>query len=104
MQTTRRFARYSCKLKGSLQYHGRTTPCRLENISSGGSLISLKGTLEEPIHNGDECVLTIFERQGKPSLDVAARVAHHAFTLIGLQFEKNEPDIAGRLEKIDKSV
>lgn len=104
MQMTRRFARYSCKLNGSLQYHGCKTPCRLENISAGGSLISLKDTIEKPIHPGDECVLTIFERPGKPSIHITARVVHHVFTLIGLRFEKNDFDIAGCLETIVKSV
>ena len=102
MLTRRRFTRYSCNLKGSFRCRGLTTPCQLENISVGGALISMKGALEEPVRRGHRCVLTILEPLGKPPLHITARVAHHAFTLIGLQFQDNNPDAEELLKTIDK--
>jgi len=104
MTSARQSSRYACKVSASLQHKGTHCLCRLENISTSGTLVRLKDSTCDPIQKGDECTLTIFKDSEKPAVQVATRVVHQGFTLVGLKFIELDSEKSSALGRFIEGI
>jgi len=93
MSNKRSSQRIALMVSGFLRYKEHQLPCRIENISKNGVLISLNDSLCDPICRGELWDLTFFPSGHARPITLATQVVHYGFALIGLKFIN--PDMIG---------
>ena len=86
MHENRSSQRITVVAKGELRYKNQRLRCRLENISLSGALVTLEDVVRDPIPPKADCVLVLRNGDDSMPVDVAARVVHYGFGLVGLSF------------------
>lgn len=87
MSEKRTFQRIKYLGSGWLHHNDTRYSCRLENISGGGALASLKKVSYYPLHPGDKCVLKLrHEDEEVGCMHIDARVVRFEADAIGLEF------------------
>jgi c-di-GMP-binding flagellar brake protein YcgR len=104
MKSARHSSRYACKVSASLRHRGMNCLCQLENISMSGTLVRLKDSTCDPIQKDDECTLTIFKDSEKPAVQIATRVVHQGFTLVGLKFIESDSERISSLVRFIEGI
>jgi c-di-GMP-binding flagellar brake protein YcgR len=100
MTEMRRFRRITYEVGGTLQCRDATFRCRLENLSMGGALVTIRDAAVTGLHTGDTCVLRLYHEIEGRYITVEALIAHHAFSIAGLGFPSLDTETATSLETI----
>jgi len=83
-----------------LQCHETTLICRLENLSMGGALVTIRNATITDICAGDGCLLRLYHEIEGRHITVEALVAHHGFAFVGLVFLNLDAETKASLVKI----
>ncbi|RII25500.1 MAG: hypothetical protein CXR30_18505 [Geobacter sp.] len=102
MTEKRRFRRITYVVGGTLQCHGSTFSCRLENLSVAGALITIRDTSATDIRVGDHCFLRMYHEIEARHVIMEAYVIHHVFAFVGLAFTNLSAEIEASLVSIMK--
>ncbi|MGD0584983.1 MAG: PilZ domain-containing protein [Oryzomonas sp.] len=86
MTEKRRFRRISYVVGGTLQCRDATFRCRLENLSMGGALVTIRDADVTGLRTGDTCLLRLYHEIEGRYITVEALIAHHVFSFVGLGF------------------
>ena len=89
MRENRKFQRVNLLSSGWILHNGIKYSCRLENISKNGALVSLKLSLNNQLHPGDNCNLTISQPDQEPSFhEIGARIVRAEANVVALEFSE----------------
>jgi len=100
MTQKREFRRITSAVEGTVECHGATFACRLENLSLGGALVSVRESAATGIRAGDRCLLRLNQETGGRRISVEARVAHHVFAFVGVAFHSVDVETRAQLMSI----
>lgn len=100
MTEKRRFERVRYVVGGKLQYRDTTFICRIENLSMGGALVTIREAAITDIGHGDTCLLQLYHEIKGRYISVEALVVHHGFAFVGLSFLKLDEESKNSLEEI----
>ena len=100
MNEKRRFSRIKYVVGGKLQCREATFICRLENLSMGGALVTIRNAAMTDICIGDTCFLKLYHEVEGRFVTVEAQIAHHGFSFVGLAFINPNAETKASLEKI----
>lgn len=100
MTEKRRFSRITYVVGGKLQCRDTTFICRLENLSMGGALVTIRNAAITEICVGETCLLRLYHEIEGRYITVEALVAHHEFAFVGLSFLNLDSETKASLERI----
>jgi len=100
MNEKRKFSRIKYVVGGKLQCRESTFICRLENLSMGGALVTIRNSVITDICIGDTCFLILYHEVEGRFITVEALVAHHGFSFVGLAFINPNSETKASLGKI----
>lgn len=100
MTEKRRFSRIKYVVGGKLLCRETTFICRLENLSMGGALVTIRNATINGICIGDTCLLQLYHEIEGRHISVESLVAHHGFAFVGLAFLNLDAEAKASLEKI----
>ena len=100
MTEKRRFSRITYVVGGKLQCRDTTFICRLENLSMGGALITIRNATITDICVGDTCLLQLYHEIEGRHITAEALVAHLEFAFVGLAFLNLDAETKTSLETI----
>ncbi len=86
MNNSRRFKRIYHEMDGYLSSAGIINQCKILNISMTGVLVSVKEQFAKIPQRGDCFNLTLYNHIERRSICIQTQVAHHGFSLVGLEF------------------
>jgi hypothetical protein len=100
MTETKQFSRIKYVVGGKLQCRHTTFICRLENLSMGGALVTIRNASITDICVGDTCSLRFYHEIEGRHITVEALVTRLEFTFVGLAFLNLDTETKGSLEII----
>ena len=96
----RQYSRITYVVEGTLTCRNASYACRLENLSKGGALVTIRAATNTDIHIGDTCLFSLFHDIEDRHIVIEARVAHHVFAFVGLAFHNLDSATMESLETI----
>jgi hypothetical protein len=100
MTEKRRYSRLTYVVRGKLHCRDTIFNCRLENLSMGGALVTIRDAVITDIRTDDNCLLQLYHEIERRHITIEALVAHHGFAFVGLVFLNLDVETKASLEKI----
>ena len=100
MTEKRQFSRIKYVVGGKLQCRDTKFICRLENLSMGGALVTIRNASLTDICVGDTCSLRLYHEIEGRQITVEALVARLGFAFVGLVFLNIDAETKTSLEAI----